>query len=354
MNTNVRLALIFSISLVIWFVSGLVGTPEAIEPSPASKAITTVKVTKFEHSQFRPKLSLRARTESNRTVNLSARLSGQIQSVWVEEGEEVRKGQVICEIEAEDRILTLDQSKAFVQQAEIAHSGSLKLQSGGYQSKLAIARSKADLETARVQLARSQLMVEHLKVKAPFDGIIERRPLEIGDYVVPGTVCAVIVDFNPIKIIALANEKEARQIQPGNIASVSLKDHGSIDAIVSYVAFEADPVTRSFRVDAVSDNSNKAILAGLSASLTIESDEVSAHMIPSSSILLDDDGDLIVRTVNDRNLVESFRVSVLGESRGGTWVSGLPQTSHVITVGQNYVVDTEKVNPIFLFNQDDK
>ena len=106
MNTNVRLALFFLISLVIWFASGLIGAPESIESSPAPKSITTVKVSMFEHSQFRPKLSLRAHTQSNRTVNLSTRLSGQIESVWVEEGEEVKTGQVICEIEAEDRMLT--------------------------------------------------------------------------------------------------------------------------------------------------------------------------------------------------------------------------------------------------------
>ena len=141
MNTNVRLALLFLISLAIWFTSGLTGAPESIESSPTPKSITTVKVSRFEHSQFRPTLSLRAHTQSNRTVDLSARLSGQIEAGWVKEGEEVKKGQVICEIEAEDRILTLAQNQAYLQQAEIAHNGSLKLQTGGYQSKLAIARS---------------------------------------------------------------------------------------------------------------------------------------------------------------------------------------------------------------------
>ena len=353
MNTNVRLALFFLIFLVVWFASGLIFAPEPIESSPTPKSITAVKVSRVEHSQFRPKLSLRAHTQANRTVNLSARLSGQIESVWVEEGEEVKRGQVICELEAEDRMLSLAQSQAHLEQAEIAHRGSLKLETGGYQSQLAIARSKADLETAKVQLARSQLTVEHLKIKAPFNGIIDRRPLEVGDYVVPGSVCAVLVDFNPIKISALANEIEARQIKPGNIASVFLKDHGSIDAIISYVAFESDPVTRSYRIEAISENVTKAILSGLSASLTIESDYVSAHMIPSSSILLDDDGGLFVRTINNRNLVESFSVKVLGETRGGTWVSGLPRISNVITVGQNYVVDKEQVNPNFVVSQDD-
>jgi multidrug efflux system membrane fusion protein len=60
-----------------------------------------------------------------------------------------------------------------------------------------------------------------------------------------------------------------------------------------------------------------------------------------------------VRTINNRDLVESFSVKVLGETTGGTWVSGLPRISNVITVGQNYVVDKEQVNPIFLVSQDD-
>ena len=119
MNTNVRLALFFLISLVFWFASGLIVAPEPIESSLTPKSITAVKVSRVEHSQFRPKLSLRAHTQSNRTVNLSARLSGQIESVWVEEGEEVKRGQVICELEAEDRMLSLAQSQAHLEQAEI-------------------------------------------------------------------------------------------------------------------------------------------------------------------------------------------------------------------------------------------
>jgi multidrug efflux system membrane fusion protein len=100
------------------------------------------------------------------------------------------------------------------------------------------------------------------------------------------------------------------------------------------------------------ENSLKEIRGGLSAVLTIELEEVIAHLIPSSSVLLDDNGELIVRTVDDNNSVLSFGVSILGETDHGIWVFGLPQIPNVITVGQNYVVDTEKVSPVFLDSYD--
>ena len=352
MNTNVRLACLFLVALLVWFASGLPAKPDFLEAVAPSQSVTTVKVTRFEPSPFRPKLSLRAHSESNRSVKLAARMTGQIGSVLVEEGAEVKKGQVICEIEAEEKFLMLAQSEAVLQEAEIAHSASLKLKTGGFQSELAIARSKAELETAKAQLKKSQMMIDYLKIAAPFDGVIERRSLEVGDYVGPGSICAVLVDFNPIKIIALANESEVKKVRAGATASISLMGQESIDAIISYVAFEADSMTRSFRIEAVLENSLKEIRGGLSAVLTIELEEVIAHLIPSSSVLLDDNGELIVRTVDDNNSVLSFGVSILGETDHGIWVFGLPQIPNVITVGQNYVVDTEKVSPVFLDSDD--
>ena len=136
-----------------------------------------------------------------------------ILSAAKEEGAGVKKGQTICEVNAEDRLLRLSQSQANLKQADIAYEGALKLKTGGYQSDLAISQAKANLETARANLRRAQINVSHLQIKAPFDGIVETRPVEIGDYVVPGIICAVVVDLNPIKITALVNEEEVSKIK---------------------------------------------------------------------------------------------------------------------------------------------
>jgi len=350
LNTNVRLASIFAIVLLFWFGSGILVTPASKEAKLPDAPLTAVQVTTFSQQMFQPKVSLRANTESNRVVNVVAQVAGQISAVPVEEGVSVKKDQTICEVSAEDRYLRLSQTQANLKQADIAYQGALKLKSGGYQSDLAISQAKANLETARANLKRAQLNASYLQIKAPFDGIVETRPVEVGDYVVPGVICAVVVDLNPIKLTALVNEKEVNKINLGDEASVTINGRHSIVASVSYLAHQANTATRSYRIEALAENANKSIRAGLSSRLEILTDSVPAHLIPASSVLLDDQGGMVVRIISSKNIVQSIPVVALGETEKGMWVSGLPEKSIVVTVGQNYIIDGEKVAPTFLSN----
>ena len=299
---------------------------------------------------FQPKVSLRANTKANRSVNVVAQVAGQISAVPVKEGAGVKKGQTICEVNAEDRLLRLSQSQANLKQADIAYEGAVKLKTGGYQSDLAISQAKAKLETARANLKRAQIDVSHLQIKAPFDGIVETRPVEIGDYVVPGMICAVVVDLDPIKITALVNEKEVSKIKLGDEAYVTINGVHSTGASVSYLAHQANTATRSYRIEARAENPDESILAGLSSRIEILTESVSAHLIPASSVLLDDQGGMVVRVISEKNIVQSNPVTALGETEKGMWVSGLPENAMVVTVGQNYIIDGEKVAPTFLSN----
>ena len=88
----------------------------------------------------------------------------------------------------------------------------------------------------------------------------------------------------------------------------------------------------------------------MSSRLEILTKSVPAHLIPASSVLLDDQGGMVVRVISEKNIVQSKPVSALGETENGMWVSGLPEKALVVTVGQNYIIDGEKVAPTFLSN----
>ena len=128
MNNNVRLAAFFVVSLMVWFGSGFLSFPKSDEvQQSASAPLTVVQVTQYSEQLFRPKLTLRAHTESNRTVNVLAQMAGQISQILVAEGALVSKGDAICQINAEDRYLRLDQAKANLEQSDISYRGALKL-----------------------------------------------------------------------------------------------------------------------------------------------------------------------------------------------------------------------------------
>jgi len=70
---------------------------------------------------------------------------------------------------------------------------------------------------------------------------------------------------------------------------------------------------------------------------------VPAHLLPQSVLTLNDEGTLGIRSVKD-GVVEFYPVTIISDSREGVWVTGLPPTVDVITMGQEYVVPGQKVN----------
>lgn len=348
MNNNVRFALVFTLAIVVWFGSGFFITSQSLEPTAeVTESFTKVQVISSRQQLFSRTLTMRATTEPNRAVNVLAQVSGKISAILAEEGSLVAQGQGICQVDAEDRHLRLKQSQAALENASIAYRGALKLKSVGYQSELAISQAKAALAAAKTSRKRAELDVENLQIKAPFAGIVESRPVEIGDFIMPGQHCATVVELSPLKVEALATELEIGNLALGAPAKVVIAGQTYSGAKVSFLARQANAATKGYRVEALMDNPNQLLRAGVSAQLNVQLAAVKAHLIPASSILLGDRGNSIVRVLLADQTVASAEIAVVGEARGGIWVTGLPQVVALVTVGQNYIIDGERVEPTF-------
>jgi multidrug efflux system membrane fusion protein len=344
LNNNVRVSLVIALAIGLWFFSGLfVSSSTESNATPAAAKLTVVEAAWSEVQDYAPQLVLRARTEANRSVDIKAQVAGRIVAVPGAEGAIVKAGEAICQIDGEDRERRLQHARAALKQADIEFKGVQKLKQGGYQSELAIAQARTRLESARVAVERSSLDIANLSVKAPFDGVVERRPVEVGDFVQPGQLCAQVVELNPLKVTAVATERDVSTIALERQAKVTLASGESLNGAISYLSRQADPITRSFRVEATVANPQLDVLAGMSASLQIVGEPVKAHLISSSLVLLDDAGHLFVRAVDENGIVSSLPVINVGESESGVWVSGLPDRVALVTIGQNYVTDGERV-----------
>ena len=349
MNTNVKIALAIILATIVWLVSGLFTNEATSNLDQPALSLTKVSVGEFSAQDFVPLLSINSHTQPNRVVSLKAQIAGTVESVPGQRGTKVDKNQSICVIEAEERPQRLIQSKAKLEQAQIAYSGALQLKTAGYQSNLAIAQAKANLEIAKLELSLSQDDVDSLEIKAPFSGIVEDRPVEVGDFLTAGQPCAKLVELSPIKVVAEVSESDVANLKLGNKANALFDDYASRSATISYIAHQANPVTRSYRVEAVVKNTDLQLRSGISGQLQLRMDRVKAHLIPASLILLNAEGQTVVRAVDQDNLVTQHMVAVVGEAENGLWVSGLPTMINLITVGQNYVTQGERVET-FLSN----
>ena len=348
MNNNIRFALMFFLAIAVWFGSGLIKTSdELVSASNVTESYTKVQVRNSSQRLFSRTLTMRARTEPNRAVHVLAQLSGKVSAILAEEGSSIDQGQGICQIDAEDRHLCLKQAEAALENATIAYRGALKLKSGGYQSELAISQAKAALAAAKTNRKRAQIDTENLQVKAPFAGIVESRPVEIGDFITPGQRCATVVELSPLKVEALATEAEIGNLALNAPAEVVIAGQTYSGARLSFLAYQANIATKGYRVEALMDNPGQLLRAGVSAQLNVKLAPVQAHLIPASSILLGDRGNSIVKVLLADQTVASMQIAMIGESRDGIWVTGLPEEVLLVTVGQNYIIDGERVEPAF-------
>ena len=113
---------------------------------------------------------------------------------------------------------------------------------------------------------------------------------------------------------------------------------------VRYVAHDADPQTRTYRVEVSAANPRMDVRSGLSAEVRIGTGVGQAHLVPVSTLVLDSTGRQGVRYVTPDNRVAFAPVTVMEEGPDGVWVLGLGGPQRVITVGQSYVAEGQKVS----------
>ena len=121
-----------------------------------------------------------------------------------------------------------------------------------------------------------------------------------------------------------------------------------IEGKLTFVSKRASSDKRTFSVESQIDNPEGLIKDGLTAEISIEIDSVKAHKISPSILLLNDEGKLGIRIVNDGNLANFVEILILEDSEEGLWVTGIAENVEIIIQGQGFVEDGQEVitNPI--------
>ena len=353
-------AAVIALATILWFASGALTAgegpaehPSLAEANERARAEvgdmppTAVRGRVIHAVALPERVKLRGRTQNKRTVDVRAETSGRVVERPVERGTQVAEGELLCRLAVEDRNARLAQAEAAVEQARIEHEGSLRLQDRGFNSETAIAQAKARLATAEAQREAAVLDVQRTAIRAPFAGVVEDTPIEIGDYAQPGTVCASLVDLHPMLLVGSVSERDVSRFGVGANADGNLMTGQTVSGPVSFVGQQADPGTRTYRVEVTVPNPDYALRSGITTEIQIDVGAVEAHKISPAVLALDDAGNIGVRIVDAEDRVRFQRVAIVADADDGVWVRGLPAVATLITVGQETVVAGERVDVDF-------
>ncbi len=288
-------------------------------------------------------LEVRGQTSANRVVQVRAEVTGRVDEIKGIKGKAVAKGDLLCRIAVDSREVDLSEASADLTSAELEYAGVMDLQKRGLQSEINVARTRAALESSRARLKRSELALEKTRIVAPFAGVVNEQPVEVGDYLSVGQVCVALMEIDPIRVVGQVAEKSIGQVNMGDQVRITLITGVDLSGAVSFIGRAADPATRTYPVEVTVNHPPGNIRAGLTAQMQVPLGQKMAHLISPASMVLNDEGLLGVRIVDGQGTVRFRPVSIVSEGPKGIWVNGLPERATLITVGQEEVYDGQAV-----------
>ncbi|MEN8918601.1 MAG: HlyD family efflux transporter periplasmic adaptor subunit, partial [Octadecabacter sp.] len=154
-----------------------------------------------------------------------------------------------------------------------------------------------------------------------------------------------LVDITPLTVAIQVPQQSLTRLSVGQPATVRFITGEERTGTVTFVGTSAAAETRTFLAEVEVENDDGAIPAGISAEVIIPTGEATAHFLSPSIVSLSTEGDLGVKTVNSDDIVEFYPIQIVKAQIDGIWVTGLPDSVDIITVGQGFVNATETVAP---------
>jgi multidrug efflux system membrane fusion protein len=342
---------VLALAVIVWIGSGQVGGKPTKDEIPEQKKvekeiIPQVRIKTFHSVERVRKLTLFGRTEAVRVVQLKAETKGRVISRAVKKGSMVEKGNVIMRLALDDRQARLDGAKALVEQYSVAYKAAQQLSKKQFRGKVRLAEAKAEIESAKTQLAAVMLDIQRTVIRAPFRGVINKFPANIGDYVEAKGDLAEIIDLNPILVVGQVAESDVGALKVGENAEIRLTDGRERTGTIRFISMVGSETTRTFRVEVQVENSDGDIAEGLTTELRLPVQTVRAHLMTPSVLTLSNTGEIGVKSLSKDNQVVFNPVAMVADTAEGIWLSGLPDEVKVISVGQEFVKVGQVVRPL--------
>ncbi len=225
---------------------------------------------------------------SRQGVMLRPEVSGRVAAIGFADGQRVRRGQLLVQLDDTLQQAQLKQAQA---QASIARTNLQRnrdLVAQNFVSQSAVDQSAAALEVAEAQVALSQAQIARMRIVAPFDGIAGIRNINLGDYVKDGADLVNIEDLSQVLVDFRLPERFIARVKTGQAVEVSLDAlpaqtfTGRIDALDAVV----DANGRSLLVRARLDNPDGVLKSGLFARARIVfAQRANALVVPEEALV---------------------------------------------------------------------
>ncbi|MDC0712513.1 efflux RND transporter periplasmic adaptor subunit [Stigmatella sp. ncwal1] len=279
-----------------------------------------------------------------RGVSLGAELSGIVRDIGFENGARVKKGQVLVQLDTSSEAAQLTGAEADAELARLTRARVQTLHAQG-------AKPQADLESAQARVVQAEAIVTNLRaliakkvIRAPFDGRIGIRQVELGQVISPGSPIASLHSMDPIHVEFLLPQQALAEVKPGQKVRIHVDvfPRNTWEGELTTINPEVEISSRNVRMRATVPNTDGRLLPGMFANVDVLSEDTSQVVaIPTTAVLFAPYGDSVFvleekkDAAGNPSLVAQQRFARLGERRGDfvAVASGLKPGETVVSNG---------------------
>ena len=280
-------------------------------------------------------------SEADFIVTVSGKVPGEIVEVSVDDGSEVKKGDVLVRLDEGTLPEQIRAARANLDVAKKRQEVAARLAQENFSAPLEQAERAADYENALVQLKLLEKQLADTVISSPVSGHLETMHVEAGERMRNDMPAATILGLDTLSVVVAVPQIEISNVSVGNDVELlisGLKRQGK----VTKIAAQSNTATRTFGVTIDVPNNDRALRAGMSVEATINTGTSVAFGVSPAHLLVSENGQLMAK-VSQNEIVRLVPVDVVRTGSEMVYVSGLTDDMILLTVGQAFVSDGEPV-----------
>lgn len=317
------------------------------QPSGKPSRGLPVELAVVEEISFPRGLSAIGSLRADESTMISAEIAGRVAEINFAEGQPVKQGQLLVQLDDSVAKAELAQAQANLALAQSRYDRSGRLQSAGFVSKEAREDSQNQLQLQKAAFKLAEAKFNKTKIKAPFDGIIGLRDVSVGEYVSAGQDIVPLESIKLLKVDFRLPERYASDIEINQ--SLELKVDARPGVVFEGKVYAISPLIEegghSILVRARIDNSAGLLLPGMFARVQLITDRSMAIVVPEAALSPSGQTQYVYRIVNGK--AQSVALAI-GERRAGVVevVKGLKAGDLVVVAGLQRIRNGAPVTPL--------
>ncbi len=319
---------------------------EKPKPPPLVK---TVVIGDYRHVAMRTFPGI---VSADKQVDLSFEVSGRLSELPVDEGSELKKGELIAALDPESYQATYDRTKARYELAAAQLKRAEPLVEKGYLSQSGYDQRVSDYDVGKANFRHAKIDLEHTQLRAPFDGIITKKMVDNHQYIQADQMVVAFKSVDEINIEANIPERVIAYVEGPYNRTVKVifevAPNREFDAVLKEFSADADPQTKTYKVTvSMPRPTYPKIFPGMTARIKVPlAGERKPYLLLPVGAVFEQSEQKMVWLVNaDDQTLKAAPVQV-GQLQGDKIevTSGLKANDRVVVAGVHFLQEGEKVN----------